>query len=77
MAIWVNEIGIDPVSVIKIATANGARAAGFNSGVIAEGKLADLLILDRDPIKDISILGDPDQHLLAVVKDGRFIKGEF
>jgi imidazolonepropionase-like amidohydrolase len=74
MAIWVEDVGIDPLSVIKIATANGARAAGFNTGIVEPGRLADLLILDSDPVDDIRIMGDPDRHLLAVLKDGQFVK---
>jgi imidazolonepropionase-like amidohydrolase len=74
LAIWVNDIGIDPMSVIRIATANGARAAGFDNGVIEAGRLADLLVLNRDPVENIKILGEPEDHLLAVMKDGTFVK---
>lgn len=76
VAIWVDEIGIDPVSAIKIATHNGAKAAGFNTGVIEAGRLADLLVLDTDPTQDIHVLGRPEVHLLAVLKDGQFVKNE-
>ncbi len=34
--------------LMSIATENGARALGFNTGVIAEGKDADILIVDTD-----------------------------
>lgn len=38
-------------------------------GTIAEGKLADLLVVDSDPLEDIAVLQDRDQ-LLAIIKDG-------
>ena len=46
---------------------------GDDLGTIAVGKLADLLVVDGDPISDISCLKDRD-NLLAIVKDGVFYK---
>jgi imidazolonepropionase-like amidohydrolase len=40
-------------------------------GVVAPGALADLLVLDGNPLEDISVLEAPE-HLLAVMKGGRF-----
>ena len=37
---------------------------------------ADLLILDADPLKDITILDRPENHLFAVVKGGRIISSK-
>ncbi|MCH8298621.1 MAG: amidohydrolase family protein [Chloroflexi bacterium] len=39
-------------------------------GVIEPGKLADVLILDADPLKDIRVL-QGGKHLSSVIKDGR------
>lgn len=72
LSAWVNEIGFDPLSAIRIATDNGARVGRFNSGRVAPGRLADLLLLDGDPSRDISILADPTKHVLAVMKAGVF-----
>lgn len=48
--------GFTPLEAIKIATLNGAIALGFDKsiGTIEIGKLADLLIIDGDPSKNIS-----------------------
>jgi imidazolonepropionase-like amidohydrolase len=48
--------GFTPLEAIKIATLNGAIALGFDKeiGTIEIGKMADLLIIDGDPSKDIS-----------------------
>jgi imidazolonepropionase-like amidohydrolase len=40
------------------------------SGVIAEGTLADILLINGDPLKDISILGKPEESLALIMKDG-------
>lgn len=77
LALYVNEIGIPPVDVIRWATKNGAEAMGLGEqmGTIAEGKLADLLVVDGDPVADITILASPDR-LLAIFKGGNAIKDE-
>lgn len=48
--------GIPPLDVLTIATKNGAMALGIldQAGTIAPGKRADLVLLQRDPTKDIS-----------------------
>ena len=43
-------------------------------GVVADGALADLLVVDGDPLQDIGCLGDPDRYLKAIIKDGVFLK---
>jgi imidazolonepropionase-like amidohydrolase len=40
-------------------------------GTIAEGQLADLLVVDGDPASDISCLRD---RIVAIVRDGRFVR---
>ena len=39
-------------------------------GVIAEGALADLLLVDGDPLRDQSVLVGPD-HFAMIMKDGQ------
>ena len=46
---------------------------GHELGVLKEGYLADLLLVDGDPLANLSILRDP-KRLLAVMKDGEFAK---
>jgi imidazolonepropionase-like amidohydrolase len=42
-------------------------------GVIRDGALADLLLVDGDPLADIRVLQDKNR-LLAVMKDGEFYR---
>ena len=46
---------------------------GKELGEIREGWLADLLLIDGDPLSNISILQNPAK-ILAIMKDGRFHK---
>ncbi len=43
-------------------------------GVVEEGALADLLLVDGDPIANIKLLEDPKKNLLVIMKDGRIYK---
>jgi Tol biopolymer transport system component/imidazolonepropionase-like amidohydrolase len=47
--------GMDPMNAIKSATINGAKSLGLGAslGSVEEGKLADLLLLDANPLDDI------------------------
>ena len=47
-----------------------------NLGTIARGAYADLLVVDGDPLVDITILSDPQQHLKLVMKGGVIYKNE-
>ncbi len=40
-------------------------------GQVKRGFAADLLILNKNPLEDVTILGEPENHTLAVIKDGR------
>jgi len=71
LALYVNDIGIPALDVIRWATRNGARAMGLGdeTGTLEAGKLADLLVIDGDPLADITVLQDRAK-LLAVIKGG-------
>ena len=62
------EGGLTPLEVLRSATANGALAARLPNelGVIAPGRLADLVVLQGDPLRDLQNLSRIDR----VVKDG-------
>ncbi|PTR43537.1 imidazolonepropionase-like amidohydrolase [Rhodococcus sp. OK611] len=48
------------------------REAPF--GVIAEGAWADVLLVDGNPIEDLSLIGDPGKSLSVIVKNGEIVK---
>ena len=39
-------------------------------GVIVEGAIADLLVVNGSPLDDITILANPKKNLLVVIKEG-------
>jgi imidazolonepropionase-like amidohydrolase len=65
------------VDIIRSATCIAAELFGEvgESGVVAEGARADLLIVDGDPLSDLSCLQDPERYLTAIIKGGKFVKG--
>jgi imidazolonepropionase-like amidohydrolase len=62
--------------VIASATRVGAEVLQREGrlGVIAPGAIADILVVDGNPLDDISLLAGHGEHLLAIMKDGRFHK---
>ncbi|UDY37641.1 amidohydrolase family protein [Dermatobacter hominis] len=42
-------------------------------GVVEPGALADLIVVDGDPLADLTLLARPDAALAAVIKDGSFV----
>jgi imidazolonepropionase-like amidohydrolase len=76
-AFYAKEIGIPPLDVIRWATKNGAElmGRGHELGTIEAGKLADLLVVDGNPLDDMGLLTD-NANLLAIVKGGAFFKDE-
>ena len=72
---FVNLLGYSPMEAIVAATRLGAQIMmkGGELGEVKEGYLADLLLVDGDPAKDVGILQDKDR-LLAIMKDGGFHK---
>src|SRR5690606_19055121 len=67
--------GMTPMEAIVAATRHGGQMMmhGDELGTIQEGRLADLILVDGDPVADLSILLDA-KRLLAVMKDGVFYK---
>jgi imidazolonepropionase-like amidohydrolase len=43
-------------------------------GVVEEGALADLLLVDGDPLKDIKLVANPARNFLVIMKDGKIYK---
>ena len=43
-------------------------------GVVEEGALADLLLVDGDPIENIKLIEDPDKNFVVIMKDGKVYK---
>src|SRR2546427_10921794 len=66
--------GYTPMEAIVACTRNNAFAIGLENdvGVVEAGRLADLIILKRDPLADIRVL-QGGQHLAMVIKDGHMV----
>lgn len=43
-------------------------------GVVEEGALADLLLVDGNPLETIALVAEPDKNFLVIMKDGRIYK---
>lgn len=72
-----------PAEVLTMATRTNAELLAMSGprnpypgklGVIEPGALADLLLVDGDPLADLSILSRPESSLVLIMKDGRIHK---
>lgn len=68
---FVKFFGYSPAEALKCATAVGGDLMGLKDelGVIREGALADILLVNGNPLDDLSILVGPD-HFDMIMKDG-------
>jgi imidazolonepropionase-like amidohydrolase len=72
---FVKLLGFSPKEALLAATKHGGEIMmmGNELGQIAPGYLADLLLVDGNPLADVSILQDK-RNLIAIMKDGVFHK---
>lgn len=69
------EHGLSPMAALVAGTSGAARMLGLDDqlGTVAEGRRADLVLTDVDPLTSISALADP-RRVHVVVQDGRIVK---
>jgi imidazolonepropionase-like amidohydrolase len=65
-----------PMQAIKAATGTAARILGKDGsiGALTPGALADLVVVDGDPLQDVRTLGDAERILLVML-EGRAVAG--
>lgn len=75
LQLFVDWFGLTPVEALRSATEVGGQLMDMSGelGLIRPGYLADLLLVEGDPVEDISILQD-QAMLAAIIKDGRIHK---
>jgi imidazolonepropionase-like amidohydrolase len=73
----------DNVDILKMATSVNAELLAMSGlrnpyqgklGVIEEGALADLLVIDGNPLDDIELVARPDKNFMVIMKDGKIYK---
>jgi imidazolonepropionase-like amidohydrolase len=73
-----------PAEIVKLATYDNAQLLALSGprspyqgelGVVKEGALADLLLVNGDPLTNIDLLGDSGKNFTMIMKDGVIYKG--
>jgi imidazolonepropionase-like amidohydrolase len=68
---------------LKMATATNAELLGLSGprnpypgklGVVEDGALADLVLVDGNPIENIKLIENPTKNFLIIMKDGKIYK---
>ena len=72
-----------PYKALKMATYDNAQLLKLcgprdpypgKLGVIEEGALADLLLVNANPLEDLDLVADPDAYFAMIMKDGKIYK---
>ena len=71
---WMQQAGMSAMDALVSASGNAARALGWESwlGTLEEGKVADLVVYDKNPLEDLRVLADKTR-LQFVMKDGMIV----
>ncbi|MFN3757214.1 MAG: amidohydrolase family protein [Flavobacterium sp.] len=73
-----------PYEILKMVTHDNAQLLALSGnrspyqgelGVIKPGALADVILVDGNPLENIDLLGQPDEKFLVIMKDGKLVKG--
>lgn len=69
------DIGMDPMEAIASGTIEAAKSMEIDNevGSLAIGKSADMIMTDKNPLDDISYLGDSN-NISMVIQDGKIVK---
>jgi len=72
--VWMAEAGLSPMQTIVASTANAARALGWDSwlGTLEQGKVADLIVVTKNPLDNLRFLADR-RNIELVIKDGQVV----
>lgn len=64
--------------ILRSATSHAAKLLRQEGrlGVIAPGALADLIVVEGDPLADLALLTEQGAHLTAIMQGGRFVKNQ-
>jgi len=72
-----------PAEALQMATGDNGELMGLSGninpypgklGVIEEGALADLVLVDGNPLENIKLIEDPSRNFVVIMKDGRIYK---
>jgi imidazolonepropionase-like amidohydrolase len=73
-----------PAEILKLLTHDNAQLLALSGprnpypgrlGVVEEGALADLLLVNGDPISNIELVADPTANFALILQDGVIVKG--
>lgn len=69
------QMGLSPMEAIVSATKVNSEIFGLADklGTIAEGKWADMIVVDGNPLEDIQLFAQPDKVVL-IIKEGKIVK---
>ncbi len=80
---WLRSLGLNPRQGQGLVTHDNAQLLALSGprnpypgklGVVVPGALADLILVDGNPLEDFNLIADPQKRFLVIMKDGRLYK---
>ena len=74
-----------PGEILKMITYDNAQLLALSGnrspyhgelGIVKTGALADLILVDGNPLQDLSLLAQPEEKFLVIMKDGKVVKNK-
>ncbi len=82
--VWVKKIGFSDFDIMKMGTSSAAEVLSWSGemnpykdgtlGTIEEGGYADIVLMSKNPLKDIAVLNDYKNTMKLIIKDGKIWK---
>ncbi|EKO3836608.1 metal-dependent hydrolase family protein [Vibrio harveyi] len=82
--VWMEKVGFTPYEIMKMGTSNAAEVLSWSGGmnpykygklgVVEPGAYADVVLVDGNPLQDITILNDYQDKFKVIMKDGKIHK---
>jgi imidazolonepropionase-like amidohydrolase len=75
-----------PAEILRLVTHDNAQLLALSGqrspyegklGVVEVGALADLILVNGDPLANIDLVADPQRNFVAVMKDGKFFRSDY
>jgi imidazolonepropionase-like amidohydrolase len=73
LELFVRLFGYSPAEALRATTFHGGQVMDLPVGLLTEGYFADVLVVDGDPVSDVTLLQDP-ANLRVIMQGGRFHK---
>jgi imidazolonepropionase-like amidohydrolase len=71
---WGSDVLFDSAAAARQGMELAKMTRWFTLGVVEEGALADLILVNGNPVENLNLVADPEQNFVVIMKDGKIYK---